>query len=147
MVPPLVFVATKRICLGLQRRDRDKLLHGMETGNILRLPHGEFIEIHAPISEEERAVLMSKPDRTPLPAPEEVDENGVALKGARKARMQAKLSNFFYADNVALPTRAELEAAEAHLRHEVEEAAPVMDEDRRLVPSHDGSVLHDPAND
>ena len=41
LVPPLVFVATKRICLGLQRRDRDKLLHGMETGNILRLPHGE----------------------------------------------------------------------------------------------------------
>ena len=48
LVPPLVFVATKRICLGLQRRDRDKLLHGMETGNILRLPHGEFIEVHAP---------------------------------------------------------------------------------------------------
>ena len=44
-------------------------------------------------------------------------------------------------------TREELEAAEAHLRHEVEEAAPVVDEDRRLVPAHDGSVLHDPAND
>lgn len=147
IVPPLVFIATKRICLGLQRRDRDKLLHGMETGNILRLPHGEFIEIHAPISEEERAVLMSKPQRAPLPAPEEVDENGVALPGARKARLQAKLSNFFYQDNIPLPTREELEAAEAHLAHEVEEAAPVMDEDRRLVPIHDGGVLHDPAND
>ncbi|MCU0296164.1 MAG: ubiquinol-cytochrome c reductase cytochrome b subunit, partial [Candidatus Nanopelagicales bacterium] len=126
VVPPLVFIATKRVCLGLQRRDRDKLLHGMETGNILRLPHGEFIEIHAPISDEEKAVLMSKPERLPLPMPEEVDENGVALKGARKARLRAKLSNFFYADNIALPTRAELEAAEEHLRHEVEEAAPVM---------------------
>jgi ubiquinol-cytochrome c reductase cytochrome b subunit len=147
VVPPLVFIATKRVCLGLQRRDRDKLLHGMETGNILRLPHGEFIEIHAPISDEEKAVLMSKPERLPLPMPEEVDENGVALKGARKARLRAKLSNFFYADNIALPTRAELEAAEEHLRHEVEEAAPVMEEDRRLVTAHDGSVLHDPAND
>ena len=28
VVPPLIFVLTKRICLGLQRRDRDKLLHG-----------------------------------------------------------------------------------------------------------------------
>jgi ubiquinol-cytochrome c reductase cytochrome b subunit len=147
VVPPLVFVATKRICLGLQRRDRDKLLHGMETGNILRLPHGEFIEIHAPISEEERAVLMAKPQRQPLPAVEEVDENGVAMPGARSARMRTKLSKFFYADDIPLPTREELEAAEAHLAHEVEEAAPVMEEDRRLVPARDGSVLHDPIND
>jgi ubiquinol-cytochrome c reductase cytochrome b subunit len=147
LVPPLVFVATKRICLGLQRRDRDKLLHGMETGNILRLPHGEFIEIHAPISDEEKAVLMSKPDRAPLPMPEEVDEHGVALPGARKARLRAKLSNFYYADNIPLPTRAELEAAEAHLRHEVEQAAPALEEDRRLVPAHDGAVLHDPMTD
>ncbi len=147
LVPPLVFVATKRICLGLQRRDRDKLLHGMETGNILRLPHGEFIEVHAPISDEEKAVLMAKPERTPLPMPEEIDENGVAMPGARGARLRAKLSNFYYADNIPLPTREELEAAEAHLRHEVEQAAPAMEEDRRLIPAHDGSVLHDPASD
>ncbi len=147
LVPPLVFVATKRICLGLQRRDRDKLLHGMETGNILRLPHGEFIEVHAPISDEEKAVLMAKPERTPLTMPEEIDENGVAMPGARGARLRAMLSNFYYADNIPLPTREELEAAEAHLRHEVEQAAPAMEEDRRLIPAHDGSVLHDPAID
>jgi len=147
VVPPLVFVITKRICLGLQRRDRDKLLHGMETGNILRLPHGEFIEIHAPISEEEKAVLMAKADRKALPMPEEFDENGVKHPKARKQRLQAKLSNFFYADNIPLPTPEELEAAEAHLRHEVEEAAPVLEEDSRLVPARDGAVLHDPAND
>ncbi len=147
IIPPLVFVATKRICLGLQRRDRDKLLHGMETGNILRLPHGEFIEVHAPISDEEKAVLMAKPERVPLPMPEEVDENGVAMRGARAARLRAKLSNFFYADNIPLPTREELEAAEAHLQHEVEQAAPAMEEDRRLIPAHDGSVLHDPTMD
>ncbi|MEZ5119580.1 MAG: ubiquinol-cytochrome c reductase cytochrome b subunit [Candidatus Nanopelagicales bacterium] len=147
IIPPLVFVATKRICLGLQRRDRDKLLHGMETGNILRLPHGEFIEVHAPISDEEKAVLMAKPERLPLPMPQEVDENGVAMRGARSARLRAKLSNFFYADNIPLPTREELEAAEAHLQHEVEQAAPAMEEDRRLIPAHDGSVLHDPTTD
>jgi len=147
VVPPIVFVATKRICLGLQRRDRDKLLHGLETGNILRLPHGEFIEIHAPISDEEKAVLMSKPDLAPLPMPEEVDENGVALPGARRAKLRARLSNFFYADNIPLPTREELEAAEAHLRHEVEDSAPVLEEDRRLVPARDGAVLHDPTTE
>jgi ubiquinol-cytochrome c reductase cytochrome b subunit len=35
-----VFVITKRFCLALQRRDRDKLLHGYETGTIMRLPSG-----------------------------------------------------------------------------------------------------------
>ncbi|HEV8561913.1 MAG TPA: cytochrome b, partial [Actinophytocola sp.] len=49
VVPVLVFIATKRICLGLQRRDRDKVLHGRESGIIKRLPHGEFIEIHQPL--------------------------------------------------------------------------------------------------
>ena len=42
---------TKRICLGLQRRDRDLVLHGRETGRIVRLPHGEMIEVHEPISD------------------------------------------------------------------------------------------------
>ena len=32
VVPPLAYVVTKRICLGLQRRDRDLVLHGRETG-------------------------------------------------------------------------------------------------------------------
>ena len=37
VVPPVIaFVVTKRICLGLQRRDRDKVLHGRETGIIKR---------------------------------------------------------------------------------------------------------------
>ena len=49
VVPVLAFVATKRICLGLQRRDRDKVLHGRESGIIKRLPHGEFIEVHEPL--------------------------------------------------------------------------------------------------
>lgn len=46
--PVIAFVVTKRICLGLQRRDKDKVLHGRESGIIKRLPHGEFIEVHEP---------------------------------------------------------------------------------------------------
>ena len=33
VLPPLAYIVTKRICLGLQRRDREKLLHGRETGH------------------------------------------------------------------------------------------------------------------
>ena len=40
---------TYRICLGLQQHDREVLEHGIETGVIRRLPHGEFIEVHQPL--------------------------------------------------------------------------------------------------
>ncbi|WP_456599751.1 cytochrome bc1 complex cytochrome b subunit [Blastococcus sp. SYSU DS0616] len=49
LLPPIVYVITYRICLGLQQHDREVLEHGIETGVIRRLPHGEFIEVHQPI--------------------------------------------------------------------------------------------------
>lgn len=49
ILPPLVYFVTHRICLGLQRSDREVLEHGIETGIIKRLPHGEFIEVHQPL--------------------------------------------------------------------------------------------------
>jgi ubiquinol-cytochrome c reductase cytochrome b subunit len=51
LVPPLVYFFTYRLCLGLQRADRDVLEHGIETGIIMRLPQGEFIEVHQPLGE------------------------------------------------------------------------------------------------
>ena len=58
--PVLAYVITKRICLGLQRKDREELLHGYESGIIRQLPNGEFIEVHQPVDEEKRAVLEAK---------------------------------------------------------------------------------------
>jgi len=49
ILPPIVYVITYRICLGLQMHDREVLEHGIETGVIRRLPHGEFIEVHQPL--------------------------------------------------------------------------------------------------
>jgi ubiquinol-cytochrome c reductase cytochrome b subunit len=49
ILPPIVYVFTYRICLGLQKHDREVLEHGIETGVIRRLPHGEFIEVHQPL--------------------------------------------------------------------------------------------------
>ncbi len=46
LAPILIYVLTYRVCLGLQHADRQVLEHGVETGIIKRLPHGEFIEIH-----------------------------------------------------------------------------------------------------
>ncbi|MFC4858433.1 cytochrome b [Actinophytocola glycyrrhizae] len=49
VLPPLAYAITYRLCLGLQRSDRMVLEHGVETGIIKRLPHGEFIEVHQPL--------------------------------------------------------------------------------------------------
>ncbi len=108
VLPPLAFLITRRICLGLQRKDRDKMLHGYESGRILRLPHGEFIEVHEPLSEKEKAVLMSKlsDNPQPLPAPDKVDANGVRNKHYRIKSLRSKLSHWFYADDITPPTVA-----------------------------------------
>jgi ubiquinol-cytochrome c reductase cytochrome b subunit len=103
--------------LSLQRRDREKLLHGRETGQIVRLPHGEFIEIHAPVNEVEKVKILSKVDVSPLPLPLAHDTQGVAQRGLVFKRLQAKVSNFFYGDNVPKPTAAEIAEAEAHMGH------------------------------
>jgi len=49
IVPPIAYYLTYRLCIGLQRADREVLEHGVETGIIKRLPHGEFIELHQPL--------------------------------------------------------------------------------------------------
>jgi ubiquinol-cytochrome c reductase cytochrome b subunit len=49
IVPPIAYLLAYRICLGLQRHDREVLEHGVETGIITMLPTGEFIEAHQPL--------------------------------------------------------------------------------------------------
>ncbi|ATE53032.1 cytochrome bc1 complex cytochrome b subunit [Actinosynnema pretiosum] len=49
VLPPLAYYVTYRLCIGLQKADREVLEHGVETGIIKRLPHGEFIEVHQPL--------------------------------------------------------------------------------------------------
>ncbi|MFY9809251.1 MAG: ubiquinol-cytochrome c reductase cytochrome b subunit [Pseudonocardiaceae bacterium] len=49
LLPPIAYYVTYRICLGLQYADREILEHGIETGILKRLPHGEFIELHQPL--------------------------------------------------------------------------------------------------
>ncbi|KZM68441.1 cytochrome b [Nocardia terpenica] len=49
LVPPLAYFLAYRLCLALQRSDRAVLEHGIETGVIRRLPHGEYIELHQPL--------------------------------------------------------------------------------------------------
>jgi len=114
VVPPLVFVITKRFCLALQRRDRDKLLHGYETGTIMRMPSGEYIEVHAPVSDEERVKLLAGRVYRPLEIDREPDENGVRPKRKPLDAARARISAFYYAEQISKPTPDELTEAEHH---------------------------------
>jgi ubiquinol-cytochrome c reductase cytochrome b subunit len=57
VLPPIVYVATKRICIGLQRSDEELLHHGLESGTIRRLPSGEFVEETVPLPVPHRIAL------------------------------------------------------------------------------------------
>jgi ubiquinol-cytochrome c reductase cytochrome b subunit len=66
--PVVAYIVTKRICLGLQRKDLHLLEHGVETGIIRQLPSGEYIEETRPVSEEALAVLEARQPVPSLPA-------------------------------------------------------------------------------
>ena len=120
IIPPIVFYITRRWCIGLQRADRDLLLHGYETGIIMRSPEGGYSERHLPISED-RAYTLTARHRDQIHEIEsEVDENGVRAPGSRVDKVRAKLSRGMFADNIQKPTVEELEEAKAHAEHEHE---------------------------
>ncbi|MFD0273173.1 cytochrome bc complex cytochrome b subunit [Kitasatospora sp. NPDC127111] len=120
VAPVVTFVITKRWCLGLQRRDKEKVLHGRETGVINRLQHGEYIEVHAPLPQERLYTLTSHDQPQPVVLPAEVDENGVVRKAGLLARARAKFSRGFYGEGsqIAKPTAEEhQEIASGHGHH------------------------------
>ncbi|GGO87341.1 cytochrome bc1 complex cytochrome b subunit [Nocardioides phosphati] len=117
VVPVLVFFIAKRWCIALQRHDSEKILHGYETGIIMRSPEGAYSERHLPISGEEAYRLTARARDNVVAAP----VNGeVEAKGARAAKLRAKLSTWMFADNVQKPTAQELEEAHHHAEHEHE---------------------------
>ena len=126
IAPPIVFWVTKRICLSLQRRDRDLVLHGRETGRIIRTAEGRFYEQHEPLDPYTRWNLVQHEQHQPLQLTAGTDEHGVAAPHARKERIRAKVSHFYFKDRVEPVTPAELEAAhhDGHHAEEIEHQEP-----------------------
>jgi len=111
VVPPLAYWVTKRIALSLQRRDRDLVLHGRESGRLVRTAEGKFFEVHEPLSEHERWALVQHEALEPLQLSATVDANGVRKRGALSERLRTKVSGFYFAEGVHPVTPAELAAA------------------------------------
>jgi ubiquinol-cytochrome c reductase cytochrome b subunit len=106
--PFVAFWITKRVCLALQKKDREIVLHGYESGRIVRLPHGEYIEVHEQLDEYERWRLLQFNEYKPLM----IRPNAKGqITPAQKVR--AGMTRFFFEDRIAPVSKAELEAAHA----------------------------------
>ncbi len=104
VVPIGAYFVTKRVCLGLQRKDAELLTHGVEIGIIRQLPSGEFVEEARPLSEAERAVVESKHVTPALPAPGQDDVNGVPAPAARGPMGWARgVANRAFTETVVVP--------------------------------------------
>jgi ubiquinol-cytochrome c reductase cytochrome b subunit len=106
VIPVLAFYVTKRLCLSIQRQKRQKALHGEETSRVVRTGSGEMLEIHAPLSDHDRWVLVQHDDYRPLKA------------GKGVSALRAKATSFFFKDRIEPVTPAELRAALEHSGHE-----------------------------
>jgi hypothetical protein len=109
------------------------------------LPNGEFIEVHQPINAKEMAVITGKTDITPLPLPAATDADGVRNKHYQIKKLRSKLSGFFYSENIALPSAAEIEEGQHHAAHAAAIEAPLHAyEDADQINRAHGGVLHHP---
>jgi quinol-cytochrome oxidoreductase complex cytochrome b subunit len=97
--PVIAYIAAYRICLGLQRRERHLIEHGVETGIVKLLPSGAYVEVLRRPDEEEVAPIVEPrpPIAVPIGGPE-VD--GVEHPAARRPldRVRIKLNQHFIAD-------------------------------------------------
>ncbi|QTX04797.1 cytochrome b [Agromyces archimandritae] len=105
--PIIAYFVTKRVAIALQKKDREIVLHGYESGRIVRLPGGEFIEVHQPLDEYDRWRLVSYVDHQPVML--RPNEQG---KITGRMRFRAALTRWFFEDRIAPVSRGELEQGE-----------------------------------
>lgn len=115
--PFLVFWAVKRICLALQRRDRELVLHGRGTGKVVQLADGGFHAVHKPLDEYERWTLVQQTAHRPIPAGPERDARGLDRAEYKSEKRREKLSRFFFEDRIEPVTPSELAEASASHHH------------------------------
>jgi ubiquinol-cytochrome c reductase cytochrome b subunit len=115
VAPVLAFLVTKRICIGLQHADRDKMLHGAESGVIDRAPSGKYSERHRPISQGQAFMLTQHEDMPALLPLTDVD--GMSEREIKGEQLRRKATRFYFIDTLRRPTRAEIEEAAHHHMH------------------------------
>jgi ubiquinol-cytochrome c reductase cytochrome b subunit len=112
LAPIIAFVVTRRVCLALMKKDREIALHGFESGRIVRLPGGEYIEVHQELDAYERWRLTSFTEYEPLVIlPNEKGRITV------NKRARAALSRWFFEDRIIPVSKGEIEQAHGKDSH------------------------------
>jgi len=109
VAPFFAYHVAKRLCIGLQKKDREIALHGYESGRIVRLPGGEYIEVHEQLSDYERWKLVSFDEYAPIML--RPDKQGRITNGAR---LRARMSRWFFEDRITPVSRTEIESSSHH---------------------------------
>ena len=103
------YLITKRVCLALQAKDREIVLHGVESGRIVRMPGGEYIEVHEKLDEYDRWRLVDFEEYKPL-----MIRPNAKGKITLNQRVRAVLSRWFFEDRITPVTKGEIESGEHH---------------------------------
>ncbi|GAA3010743.1 ubiquinol-cytochrome c reductase cytochrome b subunit [Streptosporangium longisporum] len=100
--PVVAYIITYRVCLGLQRSDAEILSHGVESGVIKRLPHGEYIEVHVPPHEAIAAHMRR--ETVPVITDGNTGRDGIPSKGMRGplGRLRARMSQAYGGEKIPL---------------------------------------------
>jgi len=134
--PIIAYFVAKRMALALQKKDREIALHGFESGRIVRLPGGEYIEVHQPVDEYDRWKLVAHDANEPL-----VVRPNAQGRIPWHENFRAAISRWFFEDRILPLTQAELEAAVAHQHHELEHIA--HEEIEELQGAHERAGVPD----
>lgn len=102
---PLAFALTRSIAVALQERDRSMAEHGYETGRIVRLPGGEYVEIHASLDAQPRWRILGLPVYSPVEL--RPGEDGQI---SRLERIRVGLARVFFSGSAVRFDRGELRA-------------------------------------
>jgi quinol---cytochrome-c reductase cytochrome b subunit len=103
VLPVLAFLATRRACIALQRRDRRRLRRGTEFGIAAQREGTAYAAVARPASAEERAVMAARrPDELFTPIPRHL----VPLPTPRRvlAQLRARANHFYVLSRLETPS-------------------------------------------
>ncbi|WP_257158557.1 cytochrome bc1 complex cytochrome b subunit [Corynebacterium cystitidis] len=126
VLPPIAYFITYRICVGLQRSDREVLEHGIETGVIKKLPNGAFVEIHQPLATDAEGNAVPL-EYTGARVPKQMNQLGYS---------DSETSGMFKADDPEIMARRAQIKRDNH--HEEMEALRRINEQNRLEDEQKG---------
>ncbi|WP_425841554.1 cytochrome b [Microbacterium sp. PA5] len=134
--PIFGYFISKRIALALQKKDREIALHGYESGRIVRLPGGEYIEVHQPVDQYELVKLVDFETNAPLVV--RPDDRG---RIAWHQNLRSAISRWFFEDRLVPLTQADIDDARAHQHHTLEHIA--AEETAELQGAHERAGVPD----